>query len=215
MSEVVGVIGGTGALGSAIALRLARSGVSVIIGSRTAERSAEKASALGHGIRAASNIEAAQQASFVILAVPFAAQADTLEEIRAHVQGKIVLDTTVPLAPPKVSRVSLPPEGSAAVRAQALLGEGVTVVSALHNVAAAKLAKDGAVACDVLVFGDSADARAKAAGLIENMGLRAFHGGGLANSAAAEAMTSVLIFINRTYKVDGAGIELTGLLDKA
>ncbi len=211
MSELVAVIGGTGALGSAIALRLAKAGLDVVIGSRAAARSQEKALELGRGIRGASMADAAKQASIVILAVPFAAQAETIAEIKAYVQGKIVLDTTVPLAPPKVSRVSLPPEGSAAVRAQKLLGDEVIVVSALHNVAAAKLAKDGPVECDVLVFGDDADARTKVACLVESMGLRAVHGGVLANSAAAEAVTSVLIFINRTYKVDGAGVTITGL----
>lgn len=211
MSEVIAVIGGAGALGSAIALRLAAAGLDVVIGSRSAERAREKATELGRGIRGASNADAAKAGSVVFVAVPYAAQAETLTEIRDHAQGKIVVDTTVPLAPPKVARVSLPPEGSAAVRAQELLGNGVTVVSALHNVAAAKLAADGPVECDVLVFGDSADARTKVVALISAMGLNALHAGSLANSAAAEAMTSVLIFLNRTYKVGHAGVRVTGL----
>lgn len=211
MSEMIAVVGGTGALGSAIASRLAKAGASVVIGSRSADRSREKAVDLGNGVIGASNADAARAGAIVILAVPFAAQNDTIAEIKEHVQGKIVIDTTVPLAPPKVARVSLPPEGSAAVRAQALFGEGVTVVSALHNVAAAKLAADGPVACDVLVFSDNAEARGQAVELVARMGLNALHGGGLANSAAAEAMTSVLIFLNRTYKVGHAGLQVTGL----
>lgn len=214
MSEIVAVIGGAGALGSAIASRLAAAGTKVVIGSRSADRAREKAADLGRGIVGVSNADAAKAGSVVFVAVPYSAQAETLAEIKEHVQGKILVDTTVPLMPPKVARVSLPAEGSAAVRAQMLLGAHVTVVSALHNVAAAKLATDGPVACDVLVFGDDAEARAKAAELVGAMGLNALQGGSLANSAAAEAMTSVLIFLNRTHKVGHAGLRVTGLTDE-
>jgi predicted dinucleotide-binding enzyme len=109
-------------------------------------------------------------------------------------------------------RVQLPAEGSAAQRAQQLLGADVSVVSAFHNVAAHKLATDQAVACDVLVFGDDPAARERGVQLARAAGLRGLHGGALANSAAAEALTSVLIFINKTYAVDGAGVAITGAL---
>jgi hypothetical protein len=109
-------------------------------------------------------------------------------------------------------RVQLPPEGSAAIRAQRLLGSGVTLVSAFHNVAAHKLATDEIIDCDVLVFGDDRAARSKVVALANQAGLRGLHGGMLANSAAAEALTSILIFINKTYSVDGAGIRITGKL---
>jgi NADPH-dependent F420 reductase len=151
-------------------------------------------------------------AGIVIVTVPFAAQEPTLADIAPHVAGKIVVDTTVPLVPPKVMRVQLPPEGSAAQRAQKLLGPGVRVVSAFHNVAADKLATDQSINCDVLVFADDKGARAEVVALVELTGLRGIQGGVLANSAAAEAMTSVLIFINKTYQVDGAGILITGQL---
>jgi len=107
-------------------------------------------------------------------------------------------------------RVQLPDEGSAAQTAQAVLGEGVTLVSAFHNVAAHKLSKDIDVGCDVLVFGDDKNARGRVVALADAMGLRGLHGGALVNSAAAEALTSILIFMNKTYKVDGAGIRITG-----
>jgi predicted dinucleotide-binding enzyme len=109
-------------------------------------------------------------------------------------------------------RVQLPAEGSAAQRAQQLLGADVSVVSAFHNVAAHKLATDEAVACDVLVFGDDPVARERGVQLARAAGLRGLHGGALANSAAAEALTSVLIFINKTYAVEGAGVAITGAL---
>ena len=140
-----------------------------------------------------------------------AAQEATLLDIKPHVAGKIVVETTVPLVPPKVMRVSLPPEGSAAMRASGLLGEGVRLTSAFHNVAAHRLAMDGVVDCDVLVFGDDKAAREAVIDLATAMDLRGVHGGALVNSAAAEAMTSLLIFINKTYAADGAGLRITGL----
>jgi NADPH-dependent F420 reductase len=208
----IAVIGGTGKLGAAIARRLAKAGRKVIIGSRSAESAARTAAELGFGLTGLANADAAMAGSIVIVTVPFAAQASTLAEIAPHVAGKVVVDTTVPLVPPKVMRVQLPPEGSAAQRAQKLLSPGVRVVSAFHNVAAHKLATDQDIDCDVLVFGDDKDARAEVVALVAQTGLRGIHGGALANSAAAEAMTSVLIFINRTYQVDGAGILITGQL---
>jgi NADPH-dependent F420 reductase len=146
----------------------------------------------------------------VFVTVPFAAQTATLEDIKPHVAGKIVVDTTVPLVPPKVMRVQLPPEGSAAAKAEAILGEGVRMVAGFHNVAAHKLAQDVDVDCDILVFGDEKGARAAIVALADEIGLRGVHGGALVNAAAAEAMTSLLIFINKNYQVDGAGIRITG-----
>ena len=212
MSKTIAVVGGTGNLGAAIAGRLAKGGFEVIIGSRTAESAAAAAATLGHGIQGMTNAEAAKAGDIVIVTVPFAAQESTLTEIAPLVGGKIVVDTTVPLVPPKVMRVQLPAEGSAAVRAQAFLGDDVTVVSAFHNVAAHKLATDEDIGCDVLVFGDDKSARSVIVQLANVMGLRGLHGGALVNSAAAEALTSILIFLNKTYKVDGAGIRITGTL---
>jgi NADPH-dependent F420 reductase len=211
-SVTIAVVGGTGKLGAAIARRLAKSGRKVVIGSRSAESARKLAGDLGFGLTGAVNADAAAMCDIIIVTVPFAAQESTLAEIGPHVAGKIVVDTTVPLVPPKVMRVQLPPEGSAAVRAQRMLGDGVTVVSAFHNVAAHKLATDEDISCDVLVFGDDKAARAKVVALANQAGLRGLHGGVLANSAAAEALTSILIFINKTYSVDGAGLQITGKL---
>ena len=212
MDETIAVVGGSGDLGSAIARRLAKAGRTVIVGSRAAESATAAAERLGFGITGLANEAAAAAADIVIVTVPFAAQEGTLRSIAPHVVGKIVVDTTVPLVPPRVMRVQLPAEGSAAVRAQGILGEGVTVVSAFHNVAAHKLAQDIDVACDVLVFGDDKAARGKVIALVRDCALRGIHGGALANSAAAEAFTSLLIFINKTYAVDGAGLQITGEL---
>ena len=208
----IAIVGGTGNLGSALAWRLARAGHAVVIGSRSASSAEARAAELGHGLTGMANAAAAAAADIVFVTVPFAAQAATLAEIAPHVSGKIVVETTVPLVPPKVMRVQLPSEGSAAVRAQALLGDGVRLVAGFHNVAAHKLAQDVEVDCDILVFGDDKAARAQVVALADAIGLRGIHGGALVNSAAAEAMTSLLIFINKTYGVDGAGIRITGEL---
>lgn len=211
----VAVVGGTGDLGGGLARRLVRAGYAVVIGSRSAEKAAEAADKLtaAGDVRGLSNRDAADAADIVIVTVPFSNQAAILDDIRPAVGGKIVVDTTVPLQPPKVSRVQLPDEGSAAQIAQNLLGEGSTVVSAFHNVSAAKLAKDEAPDCDILVFSDDKEAAARIIDMIARIGMRGLLGGPLANSAAAEAMTSVLIAINRRYKVgDGAGIRVTGEL---
>ena len=121
-----------------------------------------------------------------------------------------MVDATLPLVPTKVMRVQLPPEGSAAQITQSILGADTRVVSAFHNIAAHKLAADEQVDCDVLVFGDDREAREIVVGIVENCGLRGLHAGSLANSVAAEALTSVLIFMNKIYQVDGAGIRITG-----
>jgi len=209
---IIAVIGGTGKLGSALARRWAKSGCRVIIGSRAAEAASKAAAELGHGLSGMSNAEAAKLADLIVVTVPFAAQEATLLDIAPHVKGKIVVDTTVPLMPPKVMQVQLPAEGSAAIRAQNSLGPDVTMVSAFHNVAAHKLATDDDIACDVLVFGNDKAARSIVISLVGKAGLRGLHGGALVNSAAAEALTSILIFINKTYSVDGAGIQITGTL---
>lgn len=212
---VIAVVGGTGKLGAALARGWAGAGYPVVVGSRDAGRAADSASALaaetGGTVTGVDNLAAAVAGEIVVVTVPFAHQRRILEEIRPAVKGKIVVDTTVPLMPPKVARVQLPPEDSAAVAGQAILGEDATVVSAFHNVAAHKLATNSA-ACDVLVFGDSKAARARIVRLVEALGLRGLHGGALTNSTAAEALTSVLVFINRIYEADGAGLRITGEL---
>lgn len=210
------IVGGTGALGAGLALRLARAGYRIVIGSRSAEKAQAAAQALvvPSGIetpRGATNAQAAQSADVVIVTVPWASQAQILDEIAPHVSGKLVVDTTVPLVPPRVARVQLPPEHSAALTAQKRLGPATRVVAAFHNVAAHKLAKDEPIDCDVLVFGDEPKDRELVLVLAAAAGLRGVHAGPLANSVAGEALTSVLIGINRNYKVDGAGIRITGI----
>jgi len=215
--QTIAVIGGTGAEGRGLALRWAAAGHRVIIGSRDAARAAEAAKAIAAALPATQvsgdeSLAAAQSAQVAVLAVPFAAQLETARRIAPALQGKILIDVTVPLVPPKVSLVQLPPEGSCVVRVQRELGEGVRVVSAFQNVSAHKLSDPAyAIACDVLVCSDSKEARQAVIALASDAGLRGIDAGPLANSAAAEAMTSLLIWINRTYKIPDAGLAITGI----
>ena len=214
----IGIIGGTGALGSGLALRCAGAGHEVMIGTRDTERGRAVATELmarlgtgvGGAVRAANNSEAAAFGDIVIVAVRFNNQRETLDAIRHAVQDKIVVDTTVPLMPPKVMRVQLPPEGSAAQIAQALLGNDVRVVSAFQSVAAHHLSAMSEVPCDVLVTGDDREARTSVIELARSIGLNALHAGPLCNAAAAEALTSVLIFFNKEYGTH-SGIRITGI----
>lgn len=210
----IAIVGGTGDLGSGLARRWAAAGLRVVLGSRTAERAHDAAVLLDDGtgrVRGADNLGAAAAGDVVVLAVPYAHHAATLEALRPVLDGKILVDAAVPLVPPKVATVQLPPEGSAAVAAARLLGPGVRVVSSFHTIGAAKLHDGEPADCDVLVFGDDAAARALVVALAGHVARRAVDGGPLANSAAAEAMTSVLIGLNRRFKVKGAGIRITGL----
>ncbi|HEY8386208.1 MAG TPA: NADPH-dependent F420 reductase [Porticoccaceae bacterium] len=218
--QVIAIIGGTGALGTGLARRWSAAGYQVIIGSRTREKAEQALRDLqavmaerGQSdlqVRAMDNLAAAEAADIVTLTVPFAHHRATLEGIRPALEGKILIDVTVPLMPPKVGTVQLPPEGSAGAAAQQLLGEGVQVVSAFQNVAAHHLQEGHGLDCDVLVSGNSKEARETVIGLVQAAGMRGFHAGPIANAAAAEALTSVIININRAHKCH-AGIRITGL----
>jgi NADPH-dependent F420 reductase len=213
----IGVLGGTGQEGSGLALRLAEAGHTVILGSRDPAKAASAAEQMNVEIgtvrvSGASNKEAAAAADIVMLTVPYSAQRKTVEDVRNELSGKLLVDATVPLVPPKVARVQLPPEGSAVAAIQRLLGESVRVVSAFQNVSAHQL-KDPShsIECDVLICGDDVAAREIVVGLAADIGLRGIHAGPIVNSAAAEALTSILIAINMRYKSPGAGIRITGI----
>ena len=213
----IGILGGTGKEGNGLAYRWALAGHDVVIGSREAGKALASATELNQllggkaRVRGASNLDAAQ-AALVVLTVPYAVQLATADNVAERLAGKILVDVTVPLAPPKVDKVQLPNGESAVVALQRRLGAAVKVVSAFQNVSATHL-KDAAheIDCDVLVCGDDAEAREVVIGLAHDAGLRAWHAGVLANSVAAEALTSVLIAINKRYKVAGSGIRITGV----
>lgn len=209
--QTIAILGGTGDLGTGLARRWAKAGHKVVIGSRTTEKAEAAAAELtDFGVTGLENGAAAAAADIVAITVPYANQLATLEASKAGLEGKILIDATVPLMPPKVGTVQLPEGGSAAVNAQKAMGEGVIVVSAFQNVAADKLKSSAELECDVLVAGDKVAARQTVIDLVEDAGMRGWHVGPLANSAAAEAMTSLIIQVNRRYGIDGAGIRITG-----
>ena len=216
----IAVLGGTGKEGKGLAYRWAKAGYQVLIGSRTPEKAIAAAAEIielmdGAGsVVGMSNPEAALQANIVVLTVPYAAHRDTLESIKEEIKGKLFIDVTVPLVPPKVTRVQMPAAGSAAQEAKQILGEEVEVVAAFQNISHEHLLGNGDVACDVLVTGTSKNARQEALKLVEAAGLTGWDAGPLENSVVLEGLTSVLININKQYGSTHAGIKITGAINK-
>jgi hypothetical protein len=223
MTEPVPIIGGTGALGYGLALRWARQGTAVVIGSRKPERAAEAAERVRAAVPEAEveglpNNEAARGGTIVFVTVPFRAQSETLNNLREVLEpGQLLVDCTVPLAAAisgKATRSVGVWQGSAAQQAQEMVPEGVTVVSALHSVSAPVLADLAAdLDEDVLVCGDRKADKARVAELVERIpGLRAVNAGPLEMARISEQLTALLISINARYKAH-AGIRITGLPD--
>ena len=221
----IAVLGGTGNQGPGLALRWAKAGHHVIIGSRQEEKALRVAgelnaklgpgSAGGGKIRGMANPDAAAACEVAVITVPYGAQNALLDTLREPLQSKVLVNVNVAMKPPKVARVFIPPEGSASEQAQAILGDGVTVVAAFQNISASELERsDTPIDCDVLVCGNKKAAKRIAIALAEDIGTRGIDAGALVNAKAVEAMTSVLIGINIRYKIHGAGVRITGLEGK-
>ena len=227
LKKTIAIIGGTGGLGSALAFRWGQSGYKIILGSRNEEKAKLSAGKLNNildkeSAKGMSNRDAANAAEIIVLTVPFSNHNAIVDEIIEVAQGKIVVDTTVPLVPPKVSRVQLPEGGSVARLTQEKLGENVRVVSAFQTIAAAELAKgtsSGKLSCvnshsglenEVLVCGNNVEARSCVISLVEAAGLKGWHAGPIENSVVSESLTPVLIFLNKRYKLNGSGIRIVG-----
>ena len=213
----IGIVGGTGKEGKGLAYRWARAGYEVSIGSRQIEKALAAAGEINsllknkNRVAGLSNFEVVTQADLVVMTVPYNVHKEMLETIKPVVQGKIVIDVTVPLVPPKVTKVQMPPAGSAAQEAQIILGEGVQVCSAFQNISYEHLLRDEEVECDVLVCGSSKAARNEVLKLVSAAGLIGWDAGPIENSAVIEGMTSILIGINKQYGVESAGIKITGV----
>ena len=213
----VGILGGTGKEGAGLAMRWALNGYRVIIGSRAEEKATTRAAEMneslgGDYITGMANEDCAQAADLVVLSVPYGAHEPTLSSVKAQCAGKVVVDLTVPLKPPEIMSVNLPTGNSAALEAQAILGDDAKVVAAFQNVSSVKLKKlDEPVDCDVLVCGDDVDAKQEVIALVKAAGMRGVDAGALKNAVAVEALTPVLLYINKTYKAKGAGIRITGI----
>lgn len=213
----IAILGGTGKEGKGLAYRWARAGYKVLIGSRTPQKAVDTAEELSmmlggqSHIKGLGNPEAAQDADIVVLTVPFSAHRVTLESVKDVVQDKLFVDVSVPLVPPKVSKVQMPEAGSAAQEARQILGEGVEVCAAFQNISHEHLLGDNNVECDVLVTGTSKDARAETIKLVTAAGLTGWDAGPIENSIVVEGLTSVLIGINKKYGSTHAGIKITGV----
>ncbi|MFT3895608.1 MAG: NADPH-dependent F420 reductase [Anaerolineales bacterium] len=217
----IAVLGGTGKEGKGLAYRWAKAGYRVLIGSRSSEKAVTAASDLmgrldgSTSIVGMDNHEAAQQANIVVLTVPYAAHRETLESVKDVLKGKILVDVTAPLVPPKVTKVQMPPAGSAAQEAKEIVGEDVEVVAAFQSISHEHLLGDEDIDCDVLVTGSSKAARAEALTLVEAAGLIGWDAGPIENSVVIEGLTSVLININKQYGSTHAGIKITGASKKS
>jgi NADPH-dependent F420 reductase len=192
----IGLLGGTGKEGRGLAVRWADRGHDIVIGSRDPAKGDNAAAA---------------DCDVVVVCVPYGAQAETLRELAPRLDGKIVIDLVVPLVPPQVTRVVLPPGGAAALEAQALC-PGARVVGAFHHVSSTHLNDvSHAMRGDVLVCGDDAAAKDITIGLVRDLGMRGLDAGPLANAVALEAMTPVLLDMNKKYKRPGLGLVIEGL----
>jgi 8-hydroxy-5-deazaflavin:NADPH oxidoreductase len=213
----IAVLGGTGKEGKGLAYRWAKAGYHVFIGSRAADKAKAAAQDLWKMldgnvlIEGLSNQEAAQKADVAVLTVPYAAHRDTLESVKELLKGKLLIDVTVPIVPPKVTKVQMPPAGSAAQEAKQILGEGAEVAAAFQNISYEHLMQDQDVECDVLVTGTSKEARAETLKLVGAAGLIGWDAGPIENSVVLEGLTSVLININKQYGSTHAGIKITGV----
>jgi len=213
--ETIAILGGTGDLGTGLAIRWSKAGYKIIIGSRTLTKAQAAVADLEKispttPAAAMENADAAAEGDIVVLTVPAEHQISTLETVKSGLLGKILIDVTVPLVPPKVGTVQLPPEGSAGKRAQDFLGDDVQVVTAFQNVAAHLLKEDVTIECDVLVAGNKRSARDKVIQLAQQAGMTGWHAGPIENSAAAEALTSVLIQIKRRHDIAHSGLQIVG-----
>jgi len=213
----VAIVGGTGNLGGALALRLGAPGVRIVIGSRDAEKAKKAVETLKPNLRAGeivgmTNQEAVRGADFVVIAVPYEGHAQMVGDLKGQLAGKIVIDTVVPLN--KV-RPFVPAAGSALQEAQQILGDEAPVIGALHNISAVDLGDVDSPLGDVLVCGDNAEAKQKVMEIIRRIGATAFDGGPASNSYVIEGLTGVIIHLNRRYKSKHGSIKIAGLGDDA
>lgn len=213
----IAVLGGTGKEGKGLAYRWAKAGYKVLIGSRTPEKAVKTASEIIEKLEGSSSIvglsnhEAAELANIIVLTVPYSAHRDTLESVKDVVKGKLFIDVTVPLVPPKVTKVQMPAEGSAAQEAKAILGDDAQIASAFQSISHEHLLTDEAIESEVLVTGTSKDTRLETIKLVEAAGLIGWDAGPIENSVVVEGLTSLLININKQYGSTHAGIKITGV----
>jgi 8-hydroxy-5-deazaflavin:NADPH oxidoreductase len=218
MAERIAILGGTGKEGKGLAYRWAKAGLEIVIGSRQVEKAQIAADEINdllgkmkNPVTGLENHQAADWCEIAVLTVPFGAHKTILSDLKDCLEGKILIDVTVPLVPPKVTKVQLPEAGSAALEAKQILGEGIQVVSAFQNISYERLLNEGDIDCDVLVSGSSKEARNVVLNLVKQAGMTGWDAGPIENSVIAEGLTSILIGINNQFGVHDAGIKITGI----
>lgn len=218
MKYKIAIIGGTGKEGRGLAYRWAKAGHDVMIGSRLVEKAqmaAAEVNALlpneAQRVGGLENLQAADWGEIVTLTVPYSAHISMIENIKEVIKGKLLIDVTVPLVPPKVNIVQLPVAGSAGREAQTILGEETPVVIAFQNISYERLLKEGDADCDVFVCGTSKQSRDIVLSLVKDAGMTGWDAGPMANAMVVEGLTSVLININKVYGSKEAGIRITGV----
>jgi len=210
----VAIVGGTGNLGTALALRLAAPGVRVIIGSREREKAMTVVESLkskvrqGGRLEGETNPEAVKQAEFVVISVPYEGHAKIVADLKGQLGGKTIIDAVVPL---QKGRPFVPPAGSALLEAQTILGDEAPVIGALHNISALDLQDIDAPLGDVLVCGDSDAAKQNVMEIIRRIGAKPYDAGSAQNAYVIEGITGVLIHLNRKYKSKHASVKITGI----
>jgi len=215
---IIAVIGGTGKEGKGLAYRWAKAGYHIIIGSRDPLKATEASYDLknmlseGANISGSSNEDAARKCHIAVLTIPYSAHQNTIEGLKSILRDKLVIDVTVPLSPPKVTRVQMPSAGSAAQEALLILGENAMLAAAFQNISYENLLNDTEDSnCDVLVTGTNKESRRITLDLVKDAGFIGWDAGPIENSVVLEGLTSVLIGINRQYKTTHAGIRITGV----
>jgi 8-hydroxy-5-deazaflavin:NADPH oxidoreductase len=218
MAERIAILGGTGKEGKGLAFRWAKAGYEIVIGSRQIEKAQIAADEINqlindskNPVTGLDNFQAADWCDIAVLTVPFVAHETMLTDLKECLEGKILIDVTVPLVPPKVTKVQLPEAGSAALEAKKILGDGIQVVSAFQNISYERLLKDNDINCDVLVSGSSKEARRRVLALVKEAGMIGWDAGPIENSVVAEGLTSILIGINKQFGIENAGIKITGI----
>lgn len=224
MKEKIAIIGGTGKEGQGLAFRWAQAGYPVIIGSRNKEKADLAVKGIidllaskgipQSDIRGEENRSAVEKCQIAVLTVPYEFHDQTLLDLKNELNGKYLIDVTVPLVPPKISTVTIPPDGSAALHSQMILGNSAKVISAFQNISFELLISEKPIDCDVLICAVDKESREIGLRLVRDAGLTGWDAGPLENSIVAEGLTSILIRINKKFETHSAGIKITGVSKK-
>ena len=212
----IAIVGGTGKEGKGLAFRWAQAGYTVTVGSRNIEKAEVAKNELNrilhrNAVCADTNDSAVEKAEVIVITVPYSAHRNILETLKERLQGKVIIDVTVPLVPPAVTKVQMPSEGSAAQEAQKILGPECRVVSAFQNISHDLLMNNDEIQCDVFVCGTDNEARLIGLNLAKDAGLTGWDAGPIENSVVVEGLTSILIGLNKQYGSKSSGIKITGI----